>query len=315
MKPSIYVTRALPKAGLDKLYDYFNVSINSEDRVLTKSELINNIFDKDALLCLLTDPIDKDVIAAGNRLKVISNYAVGYNNIDILEAAKRNIPVCITPGILTNATADLTFALILAITRRIVESDKFTRQGLFTGWGPNLFLGIDLAQKTLGIIGMGRIGQAVAKRAQGFEMNVIYHSRNERKSLSGTQSVSLDELLKTSDIISLHTPLTPETHHLIGEKELGKMKKTAYLINTTRGSVIDEHALLIALKNHKIAGAGLDVYEQEPLITPGLIELENVVLLPHIGSATIETRTKMALLAAENAIAIMEGKKPHAVVS
>jgi glyoxylate reductase len=314
MKPTIFVTRTIPTAGLDKLHSYFDVTINPENRALSKQELIDNIHDKEALLCLLTDPIDKEVFAAGNKLKVISNYAVGYNNIDVMEAAKRNIPVCITPGILTNATADLTFALILAITRRIVESDQYVRQGFFKSWDPNLFLGIDLAQKTLGIIGMGRIGHAVAKRARGFEMNIIYHSRSE-KNIPDARAVSLDELLKTADIISLHTPLTPETHHLIGEAEFAKMKKTVYLINTTRGPVIDEMALLNALKDHKIAGAGLDVYEHEPLITPGLIELENVVLLPHIGSATVETRTKMAVLAAENAIAIMEGKKPHAMVS
>lgn len=314
MKPSIFVTRTLPESSLNKLRAYFEVFINPDDRVLEKQEIINHIKDKEALLCLLTDTIDKTVFDAGNKLKVISNYAVGFNNIDIMEATKRKIPVCITPGILTNATADLTWALILSVARKIVVSDKFTRAGLFKGWGPNLFLGTDLSGKTLGIIGMGRIGTAVAKRAQGFDMRIIYTARSD-KNMPDASFVSLQELLQTADIVSLHTPLTPETQHLIDTPQLKQMKKTAYLINTTRGSVVNEKALVQALKTHVIAGAGLDVYEEEPAITPGLTELDNVVLLPHIGSATIETRTNMAMLAAENAIAVMEGKTPHAIAN
>jgi glyoxylate reductase len=314
MKPSIFVTRPFLQTGLDKLNEYFTVSVNSEDRTLEKSELIKNLQNKDALLCFLTDTIDKEVINTSSQLKVISNYAVGYNNIDTIAATRQQIAVCITPGILTNATADLTWALILATTRRIVEADKFTRAGLFKGAAPSLFLGIDLSGKTLGIIGMGRIGQAVAKRARGFEMTVIYHSRTD-KNIKDAHFVSLDALLESADIISLHTPLTPATHHLIANEQFKKMKKIPYLINATRGPVIDEIALLEALKTKKIAGAGLDVYEHEPAITPELLGLENVVLLPHIGSATIETRTNMALLAAENAIAVMQGKKPHAIVN
>ncbi len=314
MKPRIYVTRLLPEPSISRLRDYFEVSINLDDRILEKQELIDNLKDKDALLCLLTDTIDKTVLVASNKLKVISNYAVGFNNIDIIEATRRKIPVCITPGILTNATADLTWALILSVARKIVASDKFTRSGLFTGWAPNLFLGGDITGKTLGIIGMGRIGQAVAKRATGFDMTIIYTARSD-KNIPGAKFVSLNELLEISDVVSLHTPLTPETRHLIDSEQLKRMKKTAYLINTTRGPVVNEHALLDALKSNSIAGAGLDVYEEEPLLTPGLTELNNIVLLPHIGSATVETRTNMAILAAENAIAIIQGKKPHAIAN
>jgi len=313
-KPSLFLTRNLPGNGVEKLSEYFDVSVNPEDRVLEKNEIISHIRDKEALLCLLTDTIDKDVIQAAPRLKVISNYAVGFNNIDIIEATHRKIPVCITPGILTDTTADLTWALILAVTRRIIEADAFTRNGLFTGWSPSLFLGLDVSQKTLGIVGLGRIGAAVAKRASGFDMKVIYSSRS-KKEMVGAEQVSLETLLKTADIISLHVPLTKETHHLIDEHQFQLMKKTAYLINTTRGAVVKESALLNALKKGEILGAGLDVYENEPQILEGLTALPNVVLLPHIGSATYETRTKMALLAADNAIAIIKGQKPHAIAN
>lgn len=333
-KPKIFVTRALSAPALEKLASVFDMSLNKEDRVLSKSEIIENVKDKDALLCLLTDTIDKSVFDAGTKLKVVSNYAVGFNNIDIQEANKRKIPVCITPGILTEATADLTWALILSVARRIVESDVYTRAGLFKGWAPDLFLGSEVHGKTLGIIGMGRIGKAVARRAQGFDMQVIYAGREggnaavqqapdktkdvkngEKNCLENVRCVPLKELLQTADIISLHTPLTPDTRHLIGKNELALMKKTAYLINTTRGPVVDELALIEALQQGQIMGAGLDVYENEPELAPGLIELKNAVLLPHIGSATTETRHKMALLAVENAIAIFQGKPPHAIAN
>jgi glyoxylate reductase len=247
--------------------------------------------------------------------QIDSQTIYGKTPIAVAKLAKEfKIPVCITPGILTDATADLTFALILSITRRIVESDQFTRKGLFKGWGPNLFLGMELSGKTLGIVGMGRIGQALATRAKAFNMNIVYHSRTE-KNIAGAKLLPLNELLKTSDVVSLHTPLTTETHHLIGEAQLNMIKKSAFLINTTRGAVVDEKALYESLKSKRIAGAGLDVYEEEPLLYPGLVELDNTVLLPHIGSATVETRTQMALLAAENAIAIIQGKKPHAIAN
>lgn len=314
MKPKILVTRQLSKAALDLLAEHFTMEVNPENRPLTHAEIINGIKNKDALLCLLTDTIDKAVIEAAPHLKVISNYAVGFNNIDVQEASRRKIPVCITPGILTETTADLTFALILAVTRRIVEADNFTRQGHFEGWAPELFLGSDVYGKTLGIIGMGRIGQAVAKRAKGFGMKIIYYS-NTPKHFDDVHFVSLSELFKTADIISIHTPLTPDTYHLIGEKELKLMKTTAYLINTTRGQVVDERALVDALRKNLIAGAGLDVFEKEPKLYPGLTDLKNVVLLPHIGSATIETRSKMAMMSVENVLAIWNKQTPHAIAN
>lgn len=314
MKPKMYVTRLLPKPAMDKLQAYFDLTVNPDDRVLTSTEIRENIQDKDALLCLLTDTIDKSIMDACKNLKVISNYAVGFNNIDIQEATRRGIPVCNTPGILTETTADLTWALIFSIARRIVESDAFTRAGKFKGWGPLDFLGTDIYDKTIGIVGMGRIGQAVAKRARGFNMNIIYTAHTP-KDIPEAKFVFLETLLKTADFVTLHTPLSAETLHLIGEPELKLMKKTAYLINTTRGPVVDETALVQALKNNLIAGAGLDVYENEPQLTEGLAQLPNTVLLPHIGSATTETRTAMGLMAAENAIAIFKGEKPHSIAN
>jgi len=314
MKPRIFVTRKLPKPGLDLLNQYFTVTLNTEDRILTPEEIREGIRDKEALLCLLTDNIDKSILDAANTLKVISNYAVGFNNIDIEEATRRQIPVCITPGILTDATADLTWSLILAVARRIVSADRYMREDQFTGWDPTLFLGLDLRGKTLGIIGMGRIGQAVAARAQGFGMEVLYTSRTPKPIQSATQC-SLEVLLRNADVISLHTALTPETHHLIGREAFKQMKRTAILINTARGPIIDETALLEALQTQQIFGAGLDVFEHEPRLTPGLNECDNLVMLPHIGSATEATRTEMAKLAAENAIAILEGNQPHALAN
>lgn len=314
MKPKMYITRLLPQPAMEKLKEHFEVSVNPEDRVLTPVEIQKNIKGKDALLCLLTDTIDKSIMDACENLKVISNYAVGFNNIDITEATRRAIPVCNTPGILTETTADLTWALIFSIARRIVESDNALRAGKFKGWGPMDFLGTDIHGKTLGIIGMGRIGQAVANRARGFNMNILY-TAHEDKHIPDAQFTSLEALLKQSDFVSIHTPLSPETRYLIGLNELKSMKKTAYLINTSRGPIVNEHELIHALKNNIIAGAGLDVYENEPLLTPGLIELPNTVLLPHIGSATIETRTAMGIMAAENAIAIFKGEMPHSIAN
>lgn len=314
MKPRILVTRSLPGNALDALFSQYDVTVNPHDRNLEKAELISLIRDKEGIISLLTDPIDKEVLDAAPKLKVISNYAVGFNNIDIPEATKRKIPVCTTPGILTDSVADLTFGLILAIARRMIESDRFTRSHLFKGWAPELFLGTDIHGKTLGIVGMGRIGQAVAKRASGFDMNIIYTARKEYN-LPGATQVSLEELLRSSDFVSLHTPLTPETRHMIKAKQLKLMKKTAYLINTTRGPVVEEIALVEALKHKTIAGAGLDVYENEPELSPGLEELPNVILLPHIASATLETRSKMAELAVQNLMAIFERRAPLSIVN
>lgn len=318
MKPKIFVTRQLPEAAMERIDSYFDMTVNPEDRVLSKEEIITGVKDCDALLCLLTDPIDADVMDASSKLKVISNYAVGFNNIDLSAANARGLPVCITPGVLTETTADLTWALIMASARRIVEGDRMTRAGEFHGWGPLMLLGTDIFDKTLGIVGMGRIGQAVARRAKGFNMEILFTSHSPKpqyeEEFHATQT-DLETLLKKSDFVSIHCPLTPETTHLIGEKELGLMKESAYLINTARGPVIDEKALVKCLKEKRIAGAGLDVFEEEPKLAPGLTELDNAVILPHIGSATIETRTKMGIMAAENAISIMEGEPPAAIAN
>jgi len=316
-KPKLFITRYIPEPAIKRLEEVFEVEIFPENRAITHEELKEKVKDIDALICLLTDNIDHEIIEAASNLKCISVYAVGYNNIDVETATKHGIVICNTPGVLTETTADLAWALIMSCARRIVEADCFVREGKFQGWEPMLMLGNDIFGKTLGIIGMGRIGRAVANRALGFDMKVIYYDPQvDPESLpSDYVSVDLTTLCQNSDFISIHTPLTPETRHLIGEKEFNLMKPTAILINTARGPIIDEQALISALKENKIAGAGLDVYENEPVIPEELIKLSNVILLPHIGSASYETRTKMALLAAENAIAVIEGKNPPARVN
>ncbi|MHA1212512.1 MAG: 2-hydroxyacid dehydrogenase, partial [Candidatus Heimdallarchaeota archaeon] len=312
-KYKVFLTRKIPQEAIDYMLSKdLDIEMNEEDRVLTKEEILARIKGKDALICLLTDTIDGEIMdAAGKQLKIIANYAVGYNNIDIAAATERNIPVTNTPGVLTETTADLTMALLLSISRRIVESDKYTREGKFKGWGPLLQLGGDIYGKTLGIVGAGRIGSAVARRAaKGFEMKVLYNNRNRNEQLEteiGAEYSSLEKLIKESDFISLHVPLTSETKHLIGAKELSAMKETAYLINTSRGQVVHEQALVQALQENKIAGAALDVYEFEPEITPELKDLENVIITAHIGTASIDTRTKMGMIVAENLLANLEG--------
>jgi len=316
-KPKLFITRYIPEEAIKRLEEVFEVEIFPENRAITHEELKEKVKDIDALICLLTDNIDHEIIEAASNLKCISVYAVGYNNIDVEAATKHSIVICNTPGVLTETTADLAWALIMSCARRIVEADRFVREGKFQGWEPMLMLGNDIFGKTLGIIGMGRIGRAVAHRALGFDMKVIYYDPQvDPESLpSDYVSVDLTTLCQNSDFISIHTPLTPKTRHLIGEKEFNLMKPTAILINTARGPIIDEQALISALKENKIASAGLDVYENEPVIPEELIKLSNVILLPHIGSASYETRTKMALLAAENAIAVIEGKNPPARVN
>ncbi len=271
----------------------------------------------EALLCLLTDTIDREIISSNPALMVISNYAVGYNNIDLDYATSQGIAVCNTPGVLTDTTADLAWALLMSAARRIAEGDRMMREGKFEGWAPMLLLGVDINGKTLGIIGMGRIGQAVAKRAAGFGMRIIYYDEYVKPDALpfSAEAVRLTNLLQEADFISVHAPLTPETTHLIGKDELHQMKPTAILINTARGPIVDEKALVHALREKVISAAGLDVYEDEPLLAEGLTELPNVVIVPHIGSASIETRTKMGLLAAENAIAVLQGRKPPAIVN
>jgi len=317
MKPVLFLTRHIPEPAIKMLEEKFTLKINPNNRALTHQELIEGIKDAEALICLLTDNIDRTVINSAPKLKVISSYAVGYNNIDVEYATQLGIAVCNTPGVLTETTADLTWALILASCRRISESERFLRNGNFKGWEPMLMLGQDVYGKTLGIIGMGRIGQAVAKRATGFEMRIIYYNDPSlsQKLPFEAREVSLKTLLQEADIITLHLPLTKETFHLISKEEFALMKESAVLINTSRGAVIEENELIKALKTKRIFAAGLDVYENEPDIPQELLALENVVLLPHIGSASIETRTKMALLAAENAIAVLEGRRPPARVN
>jgi len=312
MPANIYVTRRIPQAAIDLLSSYFDVSVNPFERNLRRAELLEHIKDADAILCLLSDSIDRSVMDAAPRLKCISNYAVGYNNIDVEYASKQGIVVCNTPKVLTETTADLTWALIMSCARRIVESDSFLRSGEFKGWEPMLLMGADIHHKTLGIIGMGRIGQAVAKRASGFGMKVLAYdpSLPEDHNTALWKSTNLQTLLREADFVSLHVPLTEKTQHMIGPGELKLMKRGAILINTSRGAVINESALIEALRQNRIAAAGLDVYEKEPYIPQELLELKNVVLLPHIGSATTETRTAMGIMAAQNAIAVLKGEEP-----
>jgi glyoxylate reductase len=319
MKKKVFVTRALPGPALDILKEKCEVEINQEDRVLTRQELMEGVKGKDGILCLLTDKIDAEVMdAAGPNLKVISNYAVGYDNIDVAEATKRGVAVTNTPGVLTETTADLTWAIMMAVARRIVEADNFLRSGQWKGWAPCLMLGHDVYGKTLGIVGLGRIGKAVAKRAKGFDMKVLYYDvkRDEQAEKElGVIYTPLEELLRQSDFVSIHAPLTEQTRHLIGERELRLMKPTAFLINVARGPLVDEQALIKALKEKWIAGAALDVFEKEPYVPEELIQMKNVVLVPHIGSASTETRSKMAMMAVENLLAVLEGRVPPNLVN
>jgi len=344
MRPRIYVTRKLPKPALARLGEMADFDIGSESGPLERSKLLSGIRDADGLISMLTDRIDREVISAGNRLKVISNVAVGFNNIDLPAAQDRSIFVTNTPDVLTDATADLTWALILAVTRRIIEADAFSRSGQFKGWDPDLLTGTGISGKTLGVVGYGRIGRAVIRRAVGFGIAVVYCGRDEiafrddpprstgflnrRASDSGTSAltasarqdglaarrVGFKQLLEQSDVISLHVPLAATTQHLIDQAAFERIKPSAFLINTARGDVVDEQALVEALTSGRLAGAGLDVYENEPQISPQLLSLKNVVLLPHIGSATAETRTAMALLAVENAIDALSGRTPRNLV-
>jgi glyoxylate reductase len=313
-KPKLLLTRLLPQKAMEKLKEAFEVHANTSERAMLAHEMKEHITGKDALVCLLSDTIDRSLIEATDKLKVIANYAVGYNNIDLEAAKARGIAVCNTPGVLTESTADLAWALIMASARCIPQSDKYTREGKFVGWEPLLFLGKDVHHKTLGILGMGRIGQAVARRAVGFGMKVIYHGPQIKELNIPAQYVDFETLLRESDILSLHLPLSSVTRHLIGEKELKAMKPGAILINTARGAIVDEKILIKALSEGWIWAAGLDVYEDEPEIPADLKRLSNVVILPHIGSASMETREEMGMMAARNAIAVIQGKEAPARV-
>ncbi len=312
----VFVTRKIPQVGLDLLKaKHIEVEVSTLERPLTREELMEKIKGFDGILSQLVDKIDGEVMeAAGKQLKVIANYAVGYDNLKVQDAHERDIILTNTPDVLTDAVADHAMALMLAVARRVVESDRFSRAGKYDGWQPFLLLGQDVFGKTLGIVGMGRIGGALARRAaKGFGMKVLYHDQKSNADLDteiGSQNVSMEVLLKTSDFVSLHVPLLPETKHLISTPQFEMMKKTAVLVNTARGPVVDEQALLNALKNNDIFGAGIDVWENEPKLTPGLTDLENIVLTPHTASATIEARDNMSKVAAENIIAALSGQTP-----
>lgn len=319
-KFKVFVTRKILEEGLNMLRERYDVEVSDYDGIIPREMLLKKVKGADALLSLLTDNIDAEVMdAAGPNLKIIANYAVGYNNIDVEEATKRGIMVTNTPGVLTETTADFAWTLLMAIARRIVEADKFVREGKFRGWEPMLLLGTDVFGATLGIVGFGRIGQAMARRALGFNMRVLYYDNSRideqiEKELKAT-FVDLPTLLKESDFVTLHVPLTKQTHHLIGEKELKMMKKDAYLINTARGPAVDEKALVKALKEGWIKGAALDVFENEPEIEPELLKLDNVVLAPHIASASYATRSKMSVMVAENIIKALNGEVPPNLVN
>ncbi len=319
MDMEVLVTRDIPEPGVEMLEEKYDVDLNQEPRMMEKEEILERIKGKDALLCLLTDEIDREIMGSSSELKVVSNYAVGYDNIDVEAATDLGIAVTNTPGVLTDATAEIAWSLIFAVARNIPQGDKFVRDDKFHGWDPTLMLGHELAGKTLGIIGMGNIGKAVARRSIGFDMDVLYYNRSRKKGIEeeiGAEKVDLETVLAESDIVSLHVPLTEETEGMIGEEEIESMDQNTYLINTARGEVVEEEALVEALESEKIAGAGIDVYADEPYgANPDYYELDNVVLTPHLGSATHRARGEMARMAAQNLIDVLEGKRPEHIVN
>lgn len=310
----VLVTGQLPDDIVVRITAQHQVQLHELDRPMTREALLSAVDGKHGLLCMITDVVDQELLKRAPQLKIVANFGVGFNNIDVEAASSRGIWVTNTPGVLTDATADLTMALMLAVGRRVVDGDRHTREGKFRFWAPFYFLGNEISHKALGIVGLGRIGQAVARRAAGFGMSVRYCNRKPlardlERSLN-LQFTDLKTLLQQSDYVSLHVPLTPETHHMIGARELAWMRSEAFLINTARGPVVDESALVAALQSGEIAGAGLDVYEREPELAVGLVDLDNVVLLPHMGSATVETRRRMADMAVDNLLAGLGGQVP-----
>ncbi len=293
------------------------VELREDDRIATREELLSGVRGKSGLLILLTDAVDGDVMDAAPALRVISNMAVGFDNVDVAEATRRGILVTHTPDVLTDTTADFAVALMLAVARRVAEGDRFVRNGRFEGWGPMLLLGFDLHDRTLGIVGFGRIGRAVAERVAGFRMRVLWYDPTIEAAPRGlgserwTRVEKLDDLLSEADVVSLHVPRTPQTERMIAAPQLGRMKPSAILINTARGSAVHEEALVEALDGRGIAGAGLDVFEDEPRVHPGLLVLDNCIILPHMASASVATRTRMAVLAAENMLRALEGRRPQ----
>lgn len=312
MRPRVLLTKRIPSSALDELRATCDVDLHTGDEKIGVEDLRDRIRDKDGLVCLITERVDAALLDAANALKVVANIAVGYDNIDVAAARARGIVVTNTPGVLTDAVAECTWALILGIARRVGEGERTVRAGRWQGWSLDFQLGTQLTGKQLGIIGMGEIGRAVAAKAAAFGMTVAYLARDGRpKPLETTYTaMGLDQLLTSSDVVSLHVPLRPDTKHLIDQKALMRMKRSAYLVNMARGPVVDEEALVWALEKGIIAGAALDVYEREPIVHPGLFAFENVLLAPHIASGTVETRTAMAQLAVRNAVAVLTGKPP-----
>lgn len=311
----VHVTRPIPDSALELLRgNGCSVTVPEDPGLPVREELLRAVAGCDGILSLLTESVDSELLDHAPGLKVVANMAVGYDNIDVEAARLREIVVCNTPGVLTESTADFTWALLLAAARRIHEADQMVRKGEFRWWGPMLLLGRDLHGKTLGIVGLGRIGRAVARRAAGFGMRILYHSRSEKPEVQARR-VGLEELLGSSDFVSLHTPLTEETHHLLGAAELSLMKPEAILVNTSRGPVVDEGALVTALREGQLGGVGLDVFEREPEVHPGLLKEPRAVLAPHAASATVETRTLMAEMAAQGIVDVLQGRTPQHVVS
>jgi glyoxylate reductase len=310
----IYITRNIPEKAVLHLKKLYGVEVNPAERPLDRSELLKAVEGKHAVMTMLNDKVDAELMdRAGSQCRIFANFAVGYNNVDIPAATERGIYISNTPDVLTDSTADMAWALLLAAARRVVEGDFTVRKGGFTGWSPLFMLGVEVTGKTLGIVGAGRIGQAVARRAQGFGMKILYTANNPRPDFevaTGASFAGLNTLLSESDFISMHVPLTELTHHMIGPSEFEIMKENAILINTARGPVVDEKALADALRNGEIRAAGLDVYEREPEVVKELLSLNNVVLCPHLGSSTLETRERMGLMAADNIIAALRGEVP-----
>ncbi|KLU09391.1 D-glycerate dehydrogenase [Kocuria sp. SM24M-10] len=311
----VVVTGRVPDAAVEKLRAEHEVDAWPGPQSIDREELLRRVAGADAVVSLLTERVDAELLdAAGPQLKVVANVAVGYDNIDVPACSERGVVATNTPGVLTEATADIALGLVLMATRRLGEGERLIRSGQEWKWGMFFLLGSSLQGKTLGVVGMGGIGQATARRAKAFGMEIVYQSRSEIDpgvaAELGARRVELDELLAVSDVVSLHCPYGPATRHLIGAEQLAAMKDTAYLVNTARGPIVDEAALASALREGRIAGAGLDVYEHEPQVQPELLELDNVVLVPHLGSATVETRTAMAVLAADNVLAVLGGERP-----
>ena len=319
MLGKIFVTRRIFDEAIEFLGQRAPVEGNATDRVLTPEELKTACRDVEGVLALLTDKIDPEFMDSCPKLKLVANFAVGFNNVDLQTATDRGVMITNTPGVLTETTADFAWTLLMAAARRVVEGDRFVREGKFSAWGPRMLLGQDVFGKTLGLVGMGRIGQAVAKRAKGFDMSILFHDPypipEEFVSETGARQVSLEDLYRSADFISVHVPLLDETHHLLDDNAFRQMRANCIVVNTSRGPVVDEKALVRALQSGAIAAAGLDVYEREPEIEPELLELKNVVLAPHIASGSHETRLRMCMMAAENLIQGLSGDRPQNLVN